>query len=146
MKNKLFIYGTIAFLIIAGLVWNYTEAVKEKNTIELKRISSQPEKNDDNSSSLDFQQKEKCLELKRGFIKNNPNVVGRDGIAVVQEDVVYSKEDDTCYLFLKELQPSTNGEVETKEYIIDLLTEKDIGFEEKLTNAQFQEKKKNLGF
>jgi len=35
LKNPVFIIGAIAFLIVAGLTWNYTEAMKAKNETEL---------------------------------------------------------------------------------------------------------------
>lgn len=44
LKNPFFITGVIAFLIIAGLAWNYTEAIKAKNEIEQERMANEADK------------------------------------------------------------------------------------------------------
>jgi len=41
IKNPLFIGGAVAFLIVAGIAWNYTEAIKAKNEIERERIAEE---------------------------------------------------------------------------------------------------------
>ena len=41
LKNPVFIIGAIAFLVVVGLTWNYTEAIKAKNEIEKERILSE---------------------------------------------------------------------------------------------------------
>ena len=40
LKNPFVIGGTIVVLILAGLAWNYSESIKEKNVIERERIEA----------------------------------------------------------------------------------------------------------
>src|SRR3989344_5867595 len=40
LKNPLIIGGAVVCLILAGLAWNYTEAIKAKNVIEMEKIIS----------------------------------------------------------------------------------------------------------
>lgn len=41
LKNLPAIAGAMAFLIIAGLIWNYTEVAKERNAIERDQIAAE---------------------------------------------------------------------------------------------------------
>ena len=115
LKNPLLIVGALAFLVVAGLAWNYTEAIKTKNEIGMEKIAI---KASDGDLAFELKQKEKCLELKRDFQKGEAKV---EGILTVEESVIYHKEDNTCYLYTKTLWMMLEGNNKMSEDITDLL-------------------------
>ncbi|MDO8617505.1 MAG: hypothetical protein Q7N87_01265 [Candidatus Uhrbacteria bacterium] len=59
LKNPLVIVGAIALIILAILFWNYTETIKEKNTIEREKIASQ-----ERIKTVELKQEQEQMEAK----------------------------------------------------------------------------------
>jgi hypothetical protein len=149
-KITAIIGGVALIFIFTGLAWNYTEAIKEKNTIERMKVESTKRIEEENlrqevaKSNIEFQQKEKCLKLKQDLEAKLPK---QEGVITAEDDVLYNN--GTCYLYNRDLRTFPDGKTETFETIIDLLKEKDIIWYPsagRWTYDEFQTKKKELGF
>ena len=146
LKDPRYIAGTLVLIFLAFLGWNYTEAIKEKNAIEREQISL---KAASDSLKFELQQKERCLELKADFQKKQPPL---EGFAVpVTESVIFSKKDNTCYLYTQVLLVGVEGTWRDKQQfsIVDLFKETPVIWYPSAgqwTLEEFLKKKEELGF
>ncbi|MFH1077958.1 MAG: hypothetical protein V1745_01585 [Patescibacteria group bacterium] len=124
LKNPLVIGGAIVILILAGLAWNYTEAIKEKNAIEKERLAldAGASKTVADESTVDLmKKKQECSKYLDKYLKLWND--GINGMLYLRPEVCYDKSRNTCILIEQMIYTETS---EKELSITDLLTNKSL--------------------
>lgn len=128
MKKFYLVGSVIAFLLVCGLAWGYTEAIKAKNAVELEKIASAERikadelKQEEEQAALKREQEEKDFDAKR---KN-------DCLKIYETEGDkwnnvrgwrYSEFNDTCYIQYKDPNPKTEKECDELYTGVDFFLE-----------------------
>lgn len=115
LKNPFLIAGTVALVILVGLAWNYTEAIKAKNEVESKKIES-----DERLKSQELRQKqEEAVQRREREEKEFDAKRKEDCLAIYKVEGAkwnnvngwrYDEEEDECFIRYKDQKPKTDAQ------------------------------------